>query len=140
MFFGQTKITPIEIGIVKTDREFKLSWLLYLQEIKAIGQYSITALASYLEVSHAETMRIVNELERRGLVETSYSEPRLNSITAMASYLEVSHAETTRIVNELESRGLVKTSHSEPRKIMVKCTEAGLHYVRTAANALASSI
>ena len=101
MFFGQTKITPIEIGIVKTDREFKLSWLLYLQEIKAIGQYSITALASYLEVSHAETTRIVNELERRGLVKTSYS---------------------------------------EPRKIMVKCTAAGLHYVRTTANALASSI
>ena len=101
MFFGQTKITPIEIGIVKTDREFKLSWLLYLQEIKAIGQYSITALASYLEVSHAEATRIVNELERRGLVETSYP---------------------------------------DQRKIMVKCTEAGLHYVRTAANALASSI
>lgn len=101
MFFGQTKITPIEIGIVKTDRQFKLSWLLYLQEIKAIGQYEMIALANYLEISHAETHRTVNELERRGLVETTYL---------------------------------------EPRKTIVKCTEAGLHYVRTAANALASSI
>ena len=111
MFFGQTKITPIEVGIVKTDREFKLSWLLYLQEIKAIGRYAITALASYLEVSHAEATRIVNELERRGLVETSYN-------------------------------GGVSWTGAAPdqRKIMVKCTEAGLHYVRTAANALASSI
>ena len=103
MFFGQTKITPIEIGIVKTDREFKLSWLLYLQEIKAIGQYEMVALANHLEITHAETARTVEELRRRGLV---------------SLWLEA----------------------SEPRKIMVKCTEPGLRYVRTAANALASSI
>jgi len=101
MFFRQTKITPIEIGIVKTDREFKLSWLLYLQEIKAIGQYEMVELANYLQISHAETARIVNELERRGLVEMTWP---------------------------------------ADRKTIVKCTAAGLHYVRTTANALASSI
>ena len=101
MFFGQTKITPIEIGIVKTDREFKLSWLLYLQEIKAIGQYEMVELANYLQISHAETARTVNELERRSLVETSWP---------------------------------------DDRRQLVKCTEVGLHYVRTTANALASSI
>ena len=104
MFFGQTKITPIEIGIVKTDREFKLSWLLYLQEIKAIGQYEMFALADYLQISNAETARTVNELERRGLVETYWPDS------------------------------------GSPRRQFVKCTAAGLHYVRTTANALASSI
>lgn len=102
MFFQTPKIgSPVTIGIVTTDRSFKLYWLLVLQEIKATGQYEIFALANYFEFSVSETRRMVDQLERRGLVETS---------------------------------------QPDDRRLLVKCTEAGLHYVRTTANALASSI
>ncbi len=100
MFFGQTKIKPIDIGIVKTDREFKYYWLVFLQEIKKLDRCSFAELENRFKITNAETHRTVAELERRGLVETSLSNHRF----------------------------------------YVECTDAGKFYVKTAANALASSI
>jgi DNA-binding MarR family transcriptional regulator len=108
MFFSKPKIgSPVTIGIATTDRAFKLYWLLALQEIKAVGQYEIMSLANYFQFTMAETYRMVDQLERRGLVKTSECTP------------------------PGWPAGVGRN---------VECTEAGLHYVRTTANALASSI